>query len=150
MEEKTLCYRIGVLPKRRGQVELRTLRTNQQNSDQKTILKGLNTHYQTNFKFLFVRDVRRMGSSTFVPETILRHKQTDGTCWTIQTRSDELNWARGRSYHEPNSLSLVRLMKSSTFSLGLSQQIKMFSDPFLTVPRGGIFRENFIKQKSKM
>ena len=91
MEEKTLCYRIGVLPKRRGQVELRTLRTNQQNSDQKTILKGLNAHYQTNFKFLFVSEVRRMGSSTFVPETILRHKQTDRTCWTIQTRSDELN-----------------------------------------------------------
>ena len=72
-------------------VELRTLRTNQQNSDQKTILKGLNAHYQTNFKFLFVSEVRRMGSSTFVPETILRHKQTDRTCWTIQTRSDELN-----------------------------------------------------------
>ena len=37
--------------------------------------------------------------------------------WTIQTHSDELNWARRQTFHELNSLSLVRLMKSSTFGL---------------------------------
>ena len=31
------------------------------------------------------------------------------------------NWARRRTFHELNSLSLVRLMKSSYFSLGLSE-----------------------------
>ena len=37
--------------------------------------------------------------------------------WTIQTHSDELNWARRQTFHELNSLSLVPLMKSSTFGL---------------------------------
>ena len=37
--------------------------------------------------------------------------------WTTQTHSDELNWARRQTFHELNSLSLVRLMKSSTFGL---------------------------------
>ena len=45
-----------------------------------------------------------MWRSTFVPETIfgrpIRLKQTDRTCWTIQTHSDELNWARRRTFHE--------------------------------------------------
>ena len=53
--------------------------------------------------------VRRMWRSTFVPETIFRRfirlKQTERTRWTIQTHSDELNWARR---HERNSLSLTR------------------------------------------
>ena len=57
------------------------------------------------------------------PETIfkrsIRLKQTNRTCWTIQTHSDELNWARRRTFHELNTLSLIRLMKSSTFGLGL-------------------------------
>ena len=45
--------------------------------------------------------------------------QKDRTCWTsIQTHSDELNWARRWTFHERNSLSLVRLMKSSTFRGG--------------------------------
>ena len=67
---------------------------------------------------------RHMWKSTFVPETIFRRsirlEQTDRTCWTIQTHSDELNWARRRTFHEVNSISLVRLMKISTFGLGLS------------------------------
>ena len=47
-------------------------------------------------------------------------KQTDRTRWTIQTHSaDELNWARRRIFYELNSLSLFRLMKTSTFGLGL-------------------------------
>ena len=42
------------------------------------------------------------------------------TCWTIQTRSHELNWAiRHWTFQELNSLRLVYLMKSSTFDLGL-------------------------------
>ena len=46
--------------------------------------------------------------------------ETDRTCWTIQTHSwDEINWAISRNFHEIDSLSLVRLMKSSTFGLGL-------------------------------
>ena len=65
-----------------------------------------------------------MWKSTFVQETIFRRsihlEQTDRTCWTIQTHSDELNWARRRTFHEVNSISLVRLMKISTFGLGLS------------------------------
>ena len=57
------------------------------------------------------------------PETIFRRsvrlKQTDRTCWMIQTHLDEPNWARRQIFYELNSLSLVRLMKSSTFRLGL-------------------------------
>ena len=57
-----------------------------------------------------------MWRSTVVPETIFRW------CWTFQTHSGELtcNWGRGRTFHELNSLSLVRLMKSSTFRPGLN------------------------------
>ena len=55
-----------------------------------------------------------MRRSTIVSETIFRRsirlKQT-AAWWTIQTRSDELNWARCRIFHELNSL-----MKSSTFT----------------------------------
>ena len=39
--------------------------------------------------------------------------QTDRS-WTIQTYSDEINRARRRTFHEVNSLSLVRFLKSST------------------------------------
>ena len=50
-----------------------------------------------------------MWRSTFVPETIFRRtihlKQTDRTCWTIQTHSDEINWARRRNVYKHNSLS---------------------------------------------
>ena len=42
------------------------------------------------------------------------------SCKKMETHSDELNWARLRTFHELNSLSLVRLMKwSTTFGLGL-------------------------------
>ena len=57
-----------------------------------------------------------MWRSTFVPG-----KQTDRTCWTIQTHSDELKWARRRTFQELSSLTLVPLMKSSTLGLGLSR-----------------------------
>ena len=43
----------------------------------------------------------RMWRLTFVPETIVRRsirlEGTDRTSWTIQTHSDELNWARRRT-----------------------------------------------------
>ena len=51
-------------------------------------------------------------------------KQTDRMCWTIQTHSDKLNWARRHTFHELNSLSFFRLMKSSTFGLGLTDSKK--------------------------
>ena len=57
-----------------------------------------------------------MWRSTFVPET-------DRTCWTIQTHSDQLYWARRRTFHELNSLSFLRPMKSSTFGLVLMSHI---------------------------
>ena len=50
---------------------------------------SLMANYQTSFYYISL--VRRMLRSTFVPETISRRKQTDGTCWTIQTHLDELN-----------------------------------------------------------
>ena len=37
----------------------------------------------------------------------------------IQTHSEEVNLGRRRTFHEGNSLNLARLMKSSTFGLGL-------------------------------
>ena len=39
--------------------------------------------------------------------------QMDRTCWTLQTHLDLLNWARRRTFLELNSLSLIRLIKSS-------------------------------------
>ena len=44
----------------------------------------------------------------------------DRTCWMIQANSDELNLGKRRTFHELNSLNLARLMKSSTFGLGLT------------------------------
>ena len=38
----------------------------------------------------------------------------------IQTHSDEVNLGRRRTFHELNSLNLARLMKSSTFGLGIT------------------------------
>ena len=66
-----------------------------------------------------------MWRSTSVPETIFRRsirlKQTHiervGRSKLIQMT--ELNWAGRRIFHELYSLSLVCLMKSSTFRLGL-------------------------------
>ena len=52
--------------------------------------------------------------------SFIRLKQTDTTCWTTQTHSDELNWARRRTFHGLNSLSLDCFIKSSTFGLGLN------------------------------
>ena len=70
-----------------------------------------------------------MWTSTDLPETIFRCSirllQTDTTCWTIQIHSDKLNGARRRTFHELNSLSLFRLMKSSTFGLGLTKKNKI-------------------------
>ena len=66
-----------------------------------------------------------MWRSTDLPETIftrcIRLKQADTTCW-IQIHSDELNWARRPTFHELNSLSLFRLVKSLTFGLGLTKK----------------------------
>ena len=56
----------------------------------------------------------KWNSRTFLdcanPGSIHLH-QTDGKSL------DDLNWARRQTFHELNSLSLVRLMKSSTFGL---------------------------------
>ena len=69
--------------------------------------------------------VRRMWRSKFVPETIFRRcirlKRMPRTCWTIQTHSYGLNWARRPTFQELNSLSLVRLLKSSTLGPGLTR-----------------------------
>ena len=63
----------------------------------------------------------RAPSSTDVPILLVTQpNQTDRKCWTIQTHSDELNWAKRRTCHERNSLSLVRIMKSLTFGLSPS------------------------------
>ena len=56
-----------------------------------------------------------------IPGDGLLLKQTERTCWTIQTHSEELNRARRQTFHE---LNLVRLMKSSTFGLGLNDILK--------------------------
>ena len=39
--------------------------------------------------------------------------------WKERAHSDEVNLGRRRTFHELNSLSLARLMKSSTFGLGV-------------------------------
>jgi len=66
--------------------------------------------YTLSYTCLIISLVLRMWRTTFVPETIFRRsirlEQTDKTCWTIQTHSDELNWARRRTFHELNSLRL--------------------------------------------
>ena len=49
-------------------------------------------------------------------------KQTDTTWWTTQIHSNKLNWTRRGTFHELNSLSLFRLMKSLTFGLGLTKK----------------------------
>ena len=67
-------------------------------------------------------------------------KQTDRTCWTIETHSDELTWARRGTFHELNSLSLVRLMKSSTFGQGLRFTFMAGSGKRQFVPRDEVFR----------
>ena len=56
---------------------------------------------------------------TFYPP----EEETDRTCWTNQTHSGELNCPRRGTFHELNSLSLVRLMKSSTLGLDLRLKI---------------------------
>ena len=87
----------------RSDVELGTRRTNQMNQNYR---KRLNIHYHTNFWFSSL--VYRVWTSMFVPETIfrcsIRLKQTERTCWTIQTHSDEPTWARRRTFHGLNSL----------------------------------------------
>ena len=88
-----------------------------------------------------------MWRSTFVPETIfrrsLRLKQTDRRFWTIQTHSDELNWARSRTFHELNWLSLVLLMKSSSFGLGVIEaDVQLFMN--VTYYKFGSSHENFV------
>ena len=71
--------------------------------------------------------VRRMWRWTFVPETIFRGffclKQTDGTCWTIQTHANELNWDRRWTFHKLSSRSLVHFMKCSALGAGLTRSI---------------------------
>ena len=75
-----------------------------------------------------------MWRSTFLTETIfrlsIRSRQTDRGCWTIHTHSDERDWARRRTFHDLNSISLVRLMKSSTFGLGLSGFLEQLLSEF--------------------
>ena len=84
-----------------------------------------------------------MWRSTFFPATIfrgsIRLNQTDRTCCTIQTLSNELNWPR--TFHELNynSRSLIRLMKSSTFCLGRTYYISDISDNTSTCDVNNVF-----------
>ena len=43
--------------------------------------------------------------------SVVWRRRIERACWTIQTHSDELNWARRQTFHELNSLSLVHLIK---------------------------------------
>ena len=70
----------------------------------------------------------------------IHRKQTHRTCWTIETHSDELTWARRGTFHELISLSLVRLMKSSTFGQGLRFTFMAGSGKRQFVPRDEVFR----------
>ena len=72
-----------------------------------------------------------MWRSMIAPEMIFRRSirllQTDRMRWTIQTYSDQLNWARRRTFHGLNSLFLIQRwvlhMKRLTFGLGSRQHI---------------------------
>ena len=68
---------------------------------------------------------------TFYPSEATRF-ETDTTCWTILTHSDEVNWNRRWTFHELNSLSLVRLMQSSTFRLIFGVNLSTFCQPFVS------------------
>ena len=51
------------------------------------------------------------------------------------THSDEVNRARRRTFHEFNSLTLIRLMKSSTFDRSLRRSpTKNYKSPFSKIP----------------
>ena len=71
--------------------------------------------FRTWMTLLRANQIARIASDFKVDviKKVIRHQ-------TIQTHSDELNWARSRNFHEINSLSLVCLMKSSTFGQGLN------------------------------
>ena len=123
-----------------SEVELRTRRTNQLNQISKKFFLERESIYTIISIFYFISLVRRMWGSMFVPQTIFRRsirlKQTDRTCWTIQTHSDKPNWARRRTFHECNSPNLVRLMKSSTFaSLRLLQTTTFSHSKVIKKPR---------------
>ena len=84
--------------------------------------------YTLSYKFYFFFSLfLRMWRSTFFPPTIFRRyirlKQMNRTCLAIQTHPDELNWAGHRTFHELNSLTLVRLMQCLTFGLALILQL---------------------------
>ena len=69
----------------------------------------------------------------------------------IQTHSDEVNLGRRRTFHELNSLNLARLMKSSTFGLGLTL---LREDPNETLSKillasFFILPTSFLKKKKK-
>ena len=72
-----------------------------------------------NYKFTVVR---LMKGSTFDNQTYLRSsclQQMEKLSWSIQIQSDELNWVKCQSYHEPNSHNLARLVWSTMFDPGL-------------------------------
>ena len=69
----------------------------------------------------------------------------------IQTHSDEVNLGRRRTFHELNSLNLARLMKSSTFGLGITL---LREDPNETLSKillasFFILPTSFLKKKKK-
>ena len=91
-------------------------------------------YYHNNFQFIGL--VRRMWRSTFVPETIsrrsIRLEQTDRTCWKTQLLQTNLTGPGRLFFHESNSLSLVRLIKSSAFGIGLTRyRVTVFSNTCL-------------------
>ena len=93
-------------------------------------------YYHNNFQFISL--VRRMWRSTFVPETIsrrsIRLELTDRTCWKTQLLQTNLTGPGRLFFHELNSLSLVRLIKSSAFGIGLTRyRVTVFSNTRLTL-----------------
>ena len=98
-------------------------------------------HY-TNFSFISL--VRRIWRSTFGLETIFRRsirlKQTDRTCWTIQTHSDELNWGRRQDVSFMCILYSVGLkMEDPSFSIS----IDYFQSSFTRILNGSFsFHKN--------
>ena len=102
-------------------VELRTRRTNQRKQTKSNFIQTrLNIRYHTNFISCFVacegRRLSRRGSSDV--QTFFRSRRIErvGRSKPIQTNLSEPDV---ELFIELNSLSLVRLMKRSTFGLGL-------------------------------
>ena len=77
----------------------------------------------------------------------------DRTCWMIQTYSaDEVDLDRRRTFHEINSLNLARLMKSSTFGLGLTLLREDPNETLFKILLASFFilRNSLLKKRKKI